>query len=117
MTGIMYGERLGATTVEGLEIGVTPGPPPGTVHVCVSGEIDLHNAAALRETLLIALTSHRGNLLLDLQQVGFCDCAGLNALLTVRLASIRAGRRLRITAASRPVERLLQLADSRPFLV
>ncbi|MGW6709554.1 STAS domain-containing protein, partial [Streptomyces sp. NPDC054956] len=86
------------------------------VHVRVSGEIDLHNAGVLRDTLLAALTSHRGTLLLDLQGVTFCDCAGLNALLAVRLAAKRAGGGLHVLAAGRPVERLLRLTGSGSFL-
>ncbi|MFE9559966.1 hypothetical protein ACFYM0_02485 [Streptomyces sp. NPDC006487] len=53
MVGIMYEDRLD-TTADGLEIGVTPGLQPGTVHVCVSGEIDFDSAAVLRRTLLAA---------------------------------------------------------------
>ncbi|MFE4632904.1 STAS domain-containing protein [Streptomyces sp. NPDC056773] len=112
MTGIVYATDLDTSTADGLEIGVEAGPP-GTVRVCVSGEIDLQNAAALRDTLLIALAAHRGDLLLDLERVSFCDCSALNALLTVRHAALRVGRSLRITAAGRPVERLLHLTGTR----
>ncbi|MCX5079123.1 STAS domain-containing protein [Streptomyces sp. NPDC054949] len=112
MTGIMYDPRLDTTaTADGIEIGVMAGAP-GTVRVCVSGEIDLHTAAVLHDTLLIALASHRATLLLDLRRVAFCDCAGLNALLAAGEAARRAGRELRITAAGRPVRRLLQLTDT-----
>lgn len=116
MTGTLYEERLGTTVTEGLEIEVAPGSQSGTVHVRVIGEVDFSNAGALREALLIALTSRRGALLIDLDQVTFCDCAGLNALLTARATALRAGRRLQVTAASRPVERLLQLTGTRSFL-
>ncbi|THA31844.1 anti-sigma factor antagonist [Streptomyces sp. A1547] len=51
-----------------------------------------------------------------MQQVAFCDCACLNALLTVRDTARRTGRRLRITVASRLVERLFELTDTTPFL-
>ncbi|MEU9801432.1 STAS domain-containing protein [Streptomyces sp. NPDC051000] len=112
MTGIMCDPRLESSTTAGcIEIGVVAGAP-GTVLVCVSGEIDLHTAGFLRDTLLIALASHRATLLLDLRQVSFCDCAGLNALLTVSETARRAGRGLRVTAAGRPVRRLLHLTDT-----
>ncbi|MET9852474.1 STAS domain-containing protein [Streptomyces sp. NPDC006450] len=112
MTGIMYEERLDVTFVAGLNIEVAPGAARD-VRVRVSGEIDLSNASALRRTLLIALAAHRGDLFLDLQRVSFCDCSALNALLAVRRTALQAGRRLHITAAGRPVERLLQLTGTR----
>ncbi|MFD3327512.1 STAS domain-containing protein [Streptomyces sp. NPDC058701] len=116
MTALVHDDRPGTPAGSALDIGVTPGPQPGTVHLCVSGEIDFDNAALLRETLLIALKSYRGTLCLDLSQVTFCDCAGLNALLTAQLATLRAGRRLRIATASRSVERLLRLTGTRTLL-
>ncbi|MET9609367.1 STAS domain-containing protein [Streptomyces sp. NPDC006512] len=105
-----------AVMADVLEIGITPAMSGLPVRACVSGEIDFHNAAALREILLIALTSHRCTLLVDMRSVTFCDCAGLNALLTARLAALRAGRSLRVTAASRPVERLFRLTATRSLL-
>ncbi|MEU9233924.1 STAS domain-containing protein [Streptomyces subrutilus] len=112
MTTIEYEDGLGPLAADALEIGVAPSPF-GMVDVRVSGEIDFHNAAALRDTLLIALTSHRGTLRLDLGAVTFCDCAGLNALLAARAAALRAGRGMCITAAGRPVARLLDLTATR----
>ncbi|MFE9565921.1 STAS domain-containing protein [Streptomyces sp. NPDC006487] len=115
MTGIMYETDLGTTTVEDLAIGVEAGPP-GTMRIRVRGEIDFDNASLLRDILLTALSAHRRTLLLDLEQISFCDCAGLNALLTCRAAALRAGRSLRITAASPCVWRLLQLTGCGYFL-
>ncbi|WKD36681.1 STAS domain-containing protein [Streptomyces xanthophaeus] len=116
MTAIVSDHRTCPSTAAGLEIGVTPGPRPGTVQVVVSGEIDFDNAMFLRRALLAALVSQRATLLLDLERVTFCDCAGLNTLLTARHAALRAGRGLHITAAGRRVERLLNLTDTRSLL-
>ncbi|MEU3671759.1 MULTISPECIES: STAS domain-containing protein [Streptomyces] len=116
MPAIMYEERTYTPEAAALEVDVTPGPQPGTVSVCVRGDVDFDNAATLRTALLAALVSHRGSLLVDLSQVSFCDCAGLHTLLTARTASRRAGRSLHITASGRPVERLLQLTDTRDLL-
>ncbi|MEU9107394.1 STAS domain-containing protein [Streptomyces xanthophaeus] len=113
MTAIVQDYCPGMTGSAGIEVGVGPGPGPGTVCVCVSGEIDFDNAAHLRHALLTALVSHRATLLLDLERMTFCDCAGLNTLLAARHAALNAGRRLRITAASRPVWRLLDFTDTR----
>ncbi|MFE2248723.1 STAS domain-containing protein [Streptomyces lavendulae] len=113
MATMAYHGRPDRSQAVGLDVSVTPSPPPGTAHVRVSGEIDFDNAAILREDLLTALVSQRDTPLVDLgvdlSQVTFCDCAGLNALLATRLAALRAGRGLRITAASHSVERLLHL--------
>ncbi|MEU8779814.1 STAS domain-containing protein [Streptomyces sp. NPDC048606] len=102
--------------IAALDIEVTPGPWPSTVRVRISGEIDFDNATVLREDLLAALVSHRATLLVDLGEVTFCDCAGLNALLAARATARRAGRRLRIVAAGRRVERLLDLTSTRDLL-
>ncbi|MEU4353146.1 STAS domain-containing protein [Streptomyces virginiae] len=116
MTASLSEHRPCAPEAPGMEVGVVPGPQPGTVQVVVRGEIDFDNATFLREVLLAALVSHRATLLVDLQRVTFCDCAGLNTLLTAHRAALRAGRGLRITAAGRRVERLLNLTGTRPLL-
>ncbi len=109
-------DRLGKTPASGsLEISVVPGLP-GTAHVTVSGEIDLHNAAGLGEAILTTVTSYRTAVTIDLRQVAFCDCAGLNVLLAARHTADRHHRSLRITDASRPVERLLRITGTRPYL-
>ncbi|WP_060180797.1 MULTISPECIES: STAS domain-containing protein [unclassified Streptomyces] len=119
MTSIVSDLRLSSSPPQeaGLEVAVAPGPRSGTVQVVVSGEIDLDNAVFLRQVLLTALVSHRGTLLVDLDRVAFCDCAGLNTLLAARCAALRAGRGLRITAAGRRVERLLDLTGTRSLFM
>ncbi|MFF4448826.1 STAS domain-containing protein [Streptomyces sp. NPDC001502] len=116
MSGTVQDERPDLPGAAGLEVGVTPGPRPGTAQVVVSGEIDFDNATFLCEALLAALFSQRATLLVDLERVTFCDCAGLNTLLTARHAALQAGRSLHITAAGRRVERLLDLTDTRSLL-
>ncbi|MFA7761754.1 STAS domain-containing protein [Streptomyces sp. NPDC048723] len=116
MTATVQDERPDIPEAAGLEVGVTPAPQPGTVQIVVSGEIDFDNATFLQNALLAALFSHRATLLVDLQRVTFCDCAGLNTLLTARHAALQAGRSLHITAESRRVARLLNLTDTRTLL-
>ncbi|MFD3698071.1 STAS domain-containing protein [Streptomyces sp. NPDC058646] len=100
---------------DGLEVCVMPGPC-GSAEVTLCGEVDLHNAADVREALVTALTTYRGALTVDLCQVTFCDCAGLNALLAARNAADRAHRSLRVTIASRTVDRLFELTGTRSCL-
>ncbi|MGW6617284.1 STAS domain-containing protein [Streptomyces erythrochromogenes] len=117
MTAIVSDRSISLPEEARLEVGVVPGPRAGTVRVVVSGEIDFDNAAFLRRVLLTALVAHCGALLVDLERVTFCDCAGLNTLLAARCAALRAGRGLRITAAGRQVERLLNLTATRPLFL
>ncbi|MEU3727213.1 anti-sigma factor antagonist [Streptomyces sp. NPDC031705] len=104
-----------AVPADGLRITVEQ-REPGTALVTVSGEVDFHSAAALLETLLAALLSYRTAVAVDLGQVTFCDCAGLNALLAARAAADRAHRRMRVTTTSRRVDRLLHLTGTRRYL-
>ncbi|MFI2608938.1 STAS domain-containing protein [Kitasatospora sp. NPDC018619] len=72
------------------------------------GEIDLDTAPALRRALAAALESHR-EVVLDLSEVTFMDCAGLGALVRARNQADRGGRRLVLRGADRRVVRLLKL--------
>ncbi|MFJ4478913.1 STAS domain-containing protein [Streptomyces xanthochromogenes] len=99
-----------------LEVDVAPGFDPATVEVRVRGEIDARSADVLHETLLTALTSYRATLLVDLGQVTGCDRNGLDVLLAVHLAAQRAGRRLRVTAASQRVHQTLHRGGAHTLL-
>lgn len=109
-------DRLGTTTeIDGLHVCVTPGSH-GTAQVSVSGEIDFQTAPGLRAALLTALSSYEGAIDVDLAEVAFCDCTGLNVLLAARARALRVHRILRVTATSRPVARLLDLTGTLPLL-
>ncbi|MCX5015281.1 STAS domain-containing protein [Streptomyces sp. NBC_00555] len=114
MTGTMDSAHLD-TDADRLQVSVAPGPY-GSAHVTVSGEVDLHDAGDLRGALLTAVTTYRGAITVDLHQVTFCDCAGLNALLSARNTAEQAHRSLRVTATSHTVERLLQITETRSYL-
>ncbi|EFL19238.1 STAS domain-containing protein [Streptomyces sp. C] len=83
--------------------------------VTVSGEIDFASSAALRKALMAAVAAHDGGpgaITLDLSRVTFCDCSGLNVLLTVRDVARREHHLLVIGAAGRPVRRLLEVTGT-----
>jgi anti-anti-sigma factor len=83
---------------------------PAMLRVAVTGEIDLANAAALRERLLRVLYQHRPDLLdVNLAGVTFMDCTGVAVLVGVRNAAIQAGCRMHITDPQPIVSRVLQL--------
>ncbi|MFF2548830.1 STAS domain-containing protein [Kitasatospora sp. NPDC058063] len=72
------------------------------------GEIDLDAAPSLRRALATALESHQ-EVVLDLSEVTFMDCAGLGALVRARNQADRCGARLVLRGADRRVVRLLKL--------
>ncbi|MFF2815310.1 STAS domain-containing protein [Kitasatospora cineracea] len=76
--------------------------------VRVKGEIDLDTAPPLRCALATALDSHR-EVVLDLSEVTFMDCAGLGALVRARNQADRRGARLVLHGAEPHVVRLLKL--------
>ncbi|GAB7188640.1 hypothetical protein ATKI12_8471 [Kitasatospora sp. Ki12] len=76
--------------------------------VRANGEIDLDTAPVLRRALAAALESHR-EVVLDLSEVTFMDCAGLGTLVQARNQADRSGGRLVLRGAGRRVVRLLKL--------
>ncbi|MFG2376713.1 ANTAR domain-containing protein [Streptomyces sp. NPDC048504] len=78
----------------------------------VSREIDIDTEHTVRRALRLALARSPEGLDLDLAGVGFCDCAGLNVLLSVRRIALAEGKALGVRAASAGVERLFALTDA-----
>ena len=76
--------------------------------VCACGEIDLATKDWLHAALRPLLSGER-TLLLDLSQVAFIDCSGLQVLQTVH----QAHRRFAVVAPSDAVTRLLELSGAR----
>lgn len=73
------------------------------------GELDTAEVEAASAALVPALHRH-GGLVLDLAGLGFLDCAGLGALVGLRLEAERAGLPLVLARPSLPVVRLIRLA-------
>ncbi|MGW6418972.1 STAS domain-containing protein [Streptomyces sp. NPDC055055] len=83
--------------------------------VRVNGEMDYGSASELlRASLLAALdeTPSGSNLVVDLRNSSFCDSAGLNVLLAVRLRALRRGVHLVLAAPSHQMVRLLEFTGS-----
>lgn len=79
--------------------------PDGLV---LSGEIDAHSAALLREVLFPAPPV--GDLRIDMSQVTFIDSSGLRVVLEAHQAFERDSRRLVLVAPSRQVARVITVA-------
>jgi anti-anti-sigma factor len=61
--------------------------------VTISGEIDIQSSPQLRDKLLCVIRRHGSGIALDLNDVTFIDCAGVNVLLAVhRRAQLEDGR-------------------------
>ena len=71
----------------------------------LAGELDLANAAELRERLR---TLEREDLMVDLSGVAFMDSTGLAALLQARLAAQRHGALLRVRGSNCQTRELLE---------
>jgi anti-sigma B factor antagonist len=86
------------------------------VIVTVSGEVDVCTEGLLQQALLRIMRERGARLLLDVSGVSFMDCAGLRALLTTRRRAELRGGFMRLTAVSRAVCRIIELAGAREAL-
>ncbi|WP_431676199.1 STAS domain-containing protein [Kitasatospora sp. KL5] len=83
--------------------------------VAARGDIDLATAPRLRRVLARALKTHR-DVVLDLSEVTFIDCAGLGALVEARNLAGRRGGRLVLRGAGPCVVRLIRLTGLGGYL-
>lgn len=80
--------------------------------ITLSGEIDLDTAPLVRATLERCLHDGIRAIDVDLTDVTFCDCSGLNAFLYASLRTAGAGGYLRLHYPSPAVERLFAITGS-----
>jgi anti-sigma B factor antagonist len=79
-----------------------------------SGELDLAVAADAQAVAFMALRERDGSVLvLDLEELGFCDSSGLHALIEIQNESSRLGRKLILDRPSSQLSRLLELVGIR----
>ncbi|MFJ2929537.1 ANTAR domain-containing protein [Streptomyces massasporeus] len=91
-------------------------PDGDRMTVTMWGELDLGSRRLLPE-LYDMLTLSGTGLDLHLDAVGFCDCAGLNALLDLRTRAVDEGKTVTIRSCGIAVERLLDLTGARELFV
>ncbi|MCM2425130.1 STAS domain-containing protein [Streptomyces sp. RKAG337] len=103
-----------------------PVPPLLDVHrheygnrtrITVVGDIDLDSAPLLRASLEQCLLDGIRSIDVDLSAVTFCDCTGLNLLLSARRRTAAAGGALRLRHLSKSVARLFALTGFTSLLV
>ncbi|MEA5060530.1 MAG: STAS domain-containing protein [Candidatus Pelethousia sp.] len=87
-----------------------------TLHVALSGELDHHSAAQIRQELDIALTEDVRELVLDLSAVSFMDSSGIGVILGRYRAMQERGGNLRINGMSTYAARILKMAGILPLV-
>lgn len=78
-------------------------------------ELDLFDASTVEDALRLCGRARR-DIVVDLSQPTFMDCAGLAVLLRARVAAGAHGHRLIVDQVSRPVARLLALTGTDDLL-
>jgi anti-anti-sigma factor len=77
------------------------------ITLALADELDMATADTLIEAIDAFAVRRFRSVTLDLADLHFCDCAGLNALLTVHHAITTAGGHIRLTPVHRRVQELL----------
>ncbi|MEU1010969.1 STAS domain-containing protein [Streptomyces sp. NPDC088810] len=84
-------------------------PHPGLAIATVVGDVDVQTAPTLRSEGLEIIRQGHPRLALDLAQVGFCDSAGLSAIIGIWHAAQEAGGSLRLAAVPDRLMRMLRM--------
>ncbi|MGW1668233.1 ANTAR domain-containing protein [Streptomyces sp. NPDC002324] len=82
------------------------------VVVTVRGDLELATDEQLRRGLRDSLARSTHGIDLDLGEVGFCDCSGLNALLGIRQEALDHAKTATIRTISRAAQRVFSLTDT-----
>lgn len=84
-------------------------PRPGLTIATVLGDVDLRTAPTLRSEALEIIQQGHPRLALDLSQVGFCDSAGLSAIIGIWHAAQEAGGSLSLADVPDRLMRMLSM--------
>jgi anti-anti-sigma factor len=80
------------------------------VRVALAGELDLSSALTFDEQLRrIEEESNVDTLVLDMEELKFMDSTGLRLIVSAHQRAVRAGRRLAIVHARKPIRRIFRL--------
>lgn len=77
--------------------------------VQLRGDLDLCSAPLLEENLAVLRENGCRDVTIDISQLEFCDCSGLNVLLKARADLQREGGGLTLAGITGPVQRILEL--------
>lgn len=92
---------------------VDPGASSATIKV--TGELDLGSAPVLSTALRAMIDQGQSRIVLDLEQLDFCDASGLKLLLTIDTELRRRGGELELYGPCPSLRYLLQLIPDIPI--
>jgi len=84
-------------------------PHPSLAIATIVGDVDMQTAPPLRSGALEIIQQGHPRLVLDLAQVGFCDSAGLSAIIGIWHAAHEAGGSLSLAAVPDRLMRMLSM--------
>jgi anti-sigma B factor antagonist len=88
-----------------------------TTVLSLSGEVDLHVSAELRQALLDELAQNR-DVLIDMKDVGYIDSSGVASMIEGFQRARKAGRRFALARVPESAMRVLRIAQlDRVFLL
>lgn len=94
-----------------LSIGVDHHERTGCTVITVNGDIDRNSSVLLRTTIERLVSDRRTRIVIDAEDISFCDSTGLRALLGGIRVTSEAGGWLRLAGVSPVLERLLRVTD------
>ena len=83
---------------------------PGVIVVTTPDEIDIGNAALLREAMLAAAQQQPRILVVDMTGTEFCDSTGLNVLVRAQKQAQQEGRELCLAVRGSALQRILAVS-------
>jgi anti-anti-sigma factor len=88
-----------------------------SVHIAVSGEVDLANATAVEDQIVAAITNQVASVSVDLGAVDYMDSAGLRILFSLasRLAGLQIGLEV-IAPVGSSARRLVEVSGLAPIV-
>ena len=103
---------MDTATLENFDVAVSVSAD--SVHIQLSGELDMASAPVLLECLQTTWHINRNHslLLLDFSELTYCDSAGIRALLQAAAQCNRNGTQFRVIRAGAAVRRVLELTDT-----
>lgn len=84
----------------------------GIARVTLAGELDWDTGPYVSKAVAACLAEQPTTLRLELGDVSFCDCAGLDVLLRVRASALRAGVDFVVEGMGRQLTQLLDLTGT-----
>jgi anti-sigma B factor antagonist len=103
--------------VERAELSITVDRKPDEAVIALAGEIDMLTAGKLAATVNELLVDHPSRIVLNLEQVTFCDSQGLGTLVVLSRKASHAQSLLVLTNVGEFLQRVLDITGLRSALM